>query len=198
MDTETLTVAYAHTFDCIVRADGETHYRKVLPCLSVVTPIGGGYEVSLDGQPPAVIREGECFVVPGGVAHTIVHHYTPGAVMHPRFIFIQILHSGHIDLTAAIRPPLVVRDEQATRLIALINSGMAAEAEGGAAAVFSRSAIAQSAFAQLLRLSPPLQLQHAITVDAALQYIEEHLGEKLTLDALGKVIRFELADITVK
>ena len=185
MDTASLTVAYSHIVDCIGRIDGETHYRKILPFLSVVTPANGWYEVTLDGQAPVAIREGECFVVPGGVAHTIVHHFAPGAVMQPRFIFIQILHRGYTDLTAAIRPPLVLKGEQAAAMIALLDEGLQAEAVDSTAGVCLRTALAPRILAALLPLPPPLLLQQKSAVDAALRHIEKHLAEKLTLDDLA-------------
>lgn len=193
MDTAALTVAYAHTFDCVVQLDGETHYRKILPFLSVVTPVGGWYEVILDGQAPVAIREGECFVVPGGVAHTIVHHFAPGTVMQPRFIFLQILHRGYSDLTAAIRPPLVLKGAQAAAMIALIDEGLQAEADDGTAAVCTRAALAHRVLAALLPLSPPLPLQQKSAVDAALRHIEKHLAEKLTLDGLAELCHLSRA-----
>ena len=193
MDTASLTVAYSHIVDCIGRIDGETHYRKILPFLSVVTPANGWYEVTLDGQAPVAIREGECFVVPGGVAHTIVHHFAPGTVMQPRFIFMQILHRGYTDLTAAIRPPLVLRGEQAAAMIALLDEGLANEAIEGAAGVCLRAALAQRILAALLPLSPPLLLQQKTAVDAALRHIEKHLAEKLTLDDLAELCHLSRA-----
>lgn len=193
MDTASLTVAYSHIVDCIGRIDGETHYRKILPFLSVVTPANGWYEVTLDGQSPVIIREGECLVVPGGVAHTITHRMMPGDLMRIRFIFMQILHRGYTDLTAAIRPPLVLKGEQAAAMIALLDEGLQAEAVDGTAGVCLRAALAQRILAALLPLSPPLLLQQKTAVDAALRHIEKHLAEKLTLDELAELCHLSRA-----
>ena len=193
MDTASLTVAYSHVISCVCKVEGETHYRKILPFLSVVTPRDGWYEVTLDGQPPAIIREGECFVVPGGVPHTIVHHMAPGSAMRIRFIFMQILHRGYTDLTAAIRPPLVLRGEQAAAMIALLDEGLANEAIEGAAGVCLRAALAQRILAALLPLSPPLLLQQKTAVDAALRYIERHPEEKHSIDGLAELCHLSRA-----
>ena len=65
------------------------YHKKILPTLSIVQPLHGYYEVSIDGSPFYNVNAGEIFVAPANVVQEIIHHDGNGGFMSAHWIFID-------------------------------------------------------------------------------------------------------------
>ena len=93
---------------------------KSLPCLSVVQPICGYYEIGLDQNTPVVAEEGGAFVAPAGVMQNITHHNGTCGNMEAQWVFMNIIVNDFFDFQDFFDLPLLISKEHREALSALI------------------------------------------------------------------------------
>ncbi|OJU16627.1 MAG: hypothetical protein BGN88_01265 [Clostridiales bacterium 43-6] len=89
---------------------------KTLPFLSVVTPVAGHYEVTVDEKGPFIVRPGCCFVAPPDVVQHIVHHQPEVGQMQAKWVFIKATIDELVDFSGYFDVPVYL-DEQASRSV---------------------------------------------------------------------------------
>ena len=154
---------------------------KSLPCLSVVQPICGYYEIGLDGKSPVATEEGGAFVAPAGVLQSVTHHNGVGGNMEAQWAFMDIIVNDIFAFQDFFDIPLLISSrykETVFELIFTIRSNPN---------ICQKYAAAYRLVDFLIAHSPVRKIVFDITAIRLKRYIDEHYSERITKEALANI-----------
>lgn len=160
--------------------DGVMHVKS-LPCLSVVQPLSGSYEVTLGEQEPILIEEGAAFVTPSGVSQRLLHRNGEKGVMESHWVFMNVTVNELYPFEEVFELPSQIPISFATRLRGLL------EEVRNAPAICARYEAAYRLVDLLLSLSTPRPALGDPMVFRLKRYVEEHYRTPVTQEELAKI-----------
>lgn len=101
--------------------DGYLQRDKLMPYFSVVYPLEGYYELSVEDGPLRTVPPDGCFLVPPGVRHTLLHRSDTGQ-LRDRWLFFSVMYRDVLDVTAWFQPPLFLTGQAAAPFRAAVDS----------------------------------------------------------------------------
>lgn len=161
-------------------AEGVRHV-KTLPCLSVVQPLCGCYEIGLGENQLRIVPEGGAFVAPAGIRQDIVHHNGSSGVMKAHWVFMNVFINDFFSLEDVYDLPVMLPPDSAIRVEALISEIRAGQSICGNYAAAYRLVdllLKQAALKETFVDSSAVHLK---------RYIEEHYCEKISNEDLAAV-----------
>lgn len=188
MDLSKLSVQYLDGYEGTVRKDGITQKDKILPCMTVVYPYKGYYQVCLRDDPLSTLAHGEgCYMTAPGARHTIVHRISPGEeCMMPRWLQFSVMYDRVLDVTGWFTPPLLVTGAAARPFIEAIDELVALRQASEHEKLFGKLRIAATLLENLLRLCPfmPAALELERIYPAILK-VKDCYGGTVTVEQLA-------------
>ena len=165
--------------------DGYIQMNKCLPYFSVVYPLEGYYELSVeDGERITVPPDG-CFLVPPNVRHTLVHRSETGFLLD-RWLFFSVMYRNILDVTAWFRPPLFLSGEAAAPFKAAVDGLLTLPQEPHAEA-FGKLRIAGQLLEALFACSEFRSAKLGMEpVLPAVELIRTQFSGRLTVEDLAK------------
>lgn len=97
------------------------YHKKILPMLSIVQPLHGYYEVSIDGSPFYKVDSGEIFVAPANVVQEIIHHDGKGGFMNAHWIFVDAVVDGAYRFDEVFSFPVILPKKHSPIIYRLID-----------------------------------------------------------------------------
>ena len=155
---------------------------KSLPCLSVVQPVHGYYEIGLDERAPVAVEEGGAFVAPANAIQTITHHNGTDGNMKAQWVLMNITVNDFFDFQDFFNIPLLISTKHKETMFELIftirNNPSVCQKYAAAYQLtdmlIERSSVNQSVFAN--PVIPRLK-----------RYIDEHYSERITKESLSNI-----------
>ena len=156
MDLSKLSIQYLNGYEGTVLTDGSTQKDKIMPCMTIVYPYRGYYQVCLGDDPLSTLAHGEgCYMTAPGARHTIVHRISPGEDrMMPRWLQFSVMYDHVMDVTGWFTPPLLVTGEQAKPFIDAIDELILLRKEEEYTQKFRKLRIAATLLENLLNICP--------------------------------------------
>jgi len=164
-------------------------HKKSLPCLSVVQPLCGNYEVSLRDHDPILIEEGAAFVAPSGASQRILHRNGRDDVMEAHWVFMSVTVNELYSLEEVFELPVKIPVFHAARLKEIL------EGVRSAPTVCSRYEAAYRLVDFLISLSVPLPVPGDPVILRLRRYVEEHYRTSVTQEELAKVAACSVPNI---
>lgn len=165
-----------------LKGDSEgIRHIKTLPCLSVVQPLHGCYEIGLEWKKPCVTEEGGAFAAPAGVRQNIVHHNGTGGYMEAQWVFMNVFINDFFALEDVYDIPLVLPAACRNQLGKLISEIRAEQS-------ICRKYAAAYQLVDLLLAGAVLKDMSFDSGAAQLKrYIDEHYSEEIKKEDLAAV-----------
>ncbi len=87
-------------------------HKKVLPYLSVVQVLEGGYDITVGDQPQQHIQNGGFFIASSGMQQEITHHMNPDSGrMRARWLFLDAVFNKTLRFDSCYDFPVVLPEE---------------------------------------------------------------------------------------
>lgn len=154
---------------------------KSLPCLSVVQPIHGFYEIRFNEKPPCVTEEGGAFIAPAGVSQNILHHNGAGAYMEAHWVFMNITINDMFPLEDYFEVPALVPANYRDQLFGQI------ETIRKHSDICKKYAAAYQMTSMLISLSAIKRTAFDNAAILLKKYVNDHYSEKITKVDLANV-----------
>lgn len=188
MDLGKLSIQYIDGYEGTVKEDGMTQKDKIMPCMTIVYPYQGYYQVCLGDDPLSTLSHGAgCYMTAPGARHTIIHRISPGEDrMKPRWLQFSVAYDNVLDVTGWFAPPLLVTGEQAVPFIEAIDELILLRKEKEYIKEFRKLRIAATVLENLLQLCPftPAALELERIYPAVLM-IKDRYADNITVEQLA-------------
>lgn len=188
MDLNKLSIQYIDGYEGTVFKDGMTQKDKIMPCMTIVYPYQGYYQVCLGDDPISTLPHGAgCYMTAPGARHTIVHRISPGEeCMMPRWLQFSVMYDHVLDVTGWFTPPLLVTGAAARPFIEAIDELVALRQASEHEKLFGKLRIAATLLEHLLQICPfqPAVLELERIYPAILK-VKDSYGSTITVEQLA-------------
>lgn len=189
MDLGKLSIQYIDGYEGTVTEDGMAQKNKIMPCMTIVYPYQGYYQVCLGDDPLVTLPHGAgCYMTAPGARHTIIHRICPGEdCMKPRWLQFSVMYDHVMDVTGWFAPPLLVTGEQAKPFIEAVDALILLRKEQEHIQKFRKLRIAATLLENLLNICPftPAALELERIYPAILKVKDCYSGP-ITVEHLAK------------
>lgn len=180
---EIRTVEIKNISGSFMKSDCEgLRHIKTLPCLSVVQPLHGFYEIGLNGEPRRYTEEGGAFVAPAGIVQDIVHHNGTEGYMEAHWAFLQITVNDFFVFEDVFDVPMLLDAKQSASLRGLIRTIRSASG------ICRKYAASYELADCLMKVSAQKKNIANSTVAQLKKYIDSHYSQPITKEELADLV----------
>ncbi len=186
MDLSKLSIQFLCGYELqIPLPDGFVQKDKLLPHFSVVYPLRGYYELTLEDGDCLTVPPDGCFLVPAGVRHHLLHRAGADGLLD-RWLLFSVLYQGALDVTGWFHPRPVLSGEEALPFRHAVDASLQLSADPHRAA-FQQLRIAAQLLEALWEVSEfRPEMQQLDRIYPAVELIRDRYHQHLTVEDMAK------------